>query len=254
MRKRRKSQVDGTFIPKKRKVIIVGGVYGHLTVLERLGMAAGTRNPMWRCKCNSCGAEETYTSQYIKTANTDFCRKCVPRKLAICVHGHLLEDWGRSPTRACRGCGKEKSLMRNYGITIAEYKALLEFQNNKCALCGCELSFQKPGAPGWFKGTRIEVDHKHGTNLPKKQTVRGLLCGGRWAGCNRKLGRLDNAAWLRAALAYIENPPAAIFFKNKLPTVPHETKEPVPSSHTGILTGNYGGIIRPVVTLPGPGA
>ena len=74
-----------------------------------------------------------------------------------------------------------------------------KYQNGQCAICGKDL-----------KTTRVEIDHKHGTKLPKRQTVRGLLCGGRYAGCNRKLGRLDNEAWLAAALRYVTNPPALL--------------------------------------------
>lgn len=42
--------------------------------------------------------------------------------------------------------------------------------------------------------------------LPK--SVRGLLCPGRYVGCNRLLGRVDDIAWLEKALAYLKNPPA----------------------------------------------
>ena len=41
-------------------------------------------------------------------------------------------------------------------------------------------------------------DHDHRTGQP-----RGLLCPGRM-GCNRRLGRVDDIAWLKAAVAYLE--------------------------------------------------
>lgn len=44
---------------------------------------------------------------------------------------------------------------------------------------------------------RLNRDHDHKTGKP-----RGLLCGGRM-GCNRRLGRVDNTAWLEAACAYL---------------------------------------------------
>lgn len=56
-----------------------------------------------------------------------------------------------------------------------------------CALCG-----KLPSA-----GRRLDRDHDHRTGQP-----RGLLCGGRM-GCNRRLGRVDNIAWLEAAVAYL---------------------------------------------------
>jgi hypothetical protein len=39
-------------------------------------------------------------------------------------------------------------------------------------------------------------------------SVRGLLCAGRYAGCNRKLGRIDDPIWLDRLSAYLKNPPA----------------------------------------------
>ena len=39
-------------------------------------------------------------------------------------------------------------------------------------------------------------------------SVRGLLCAGRYAGCNRKLGRIDQIPWLENMLKYLKDPPA----------------------------------------------
>ena len=39
-------------------------------------------------------------------------------------------------------------------------------------------------------------------------SVRGLLCPGRYTGCNRLMGRVDKPALLRQFLNYLENPPA----------------------------------------------
>lgn len=61
--------------------------------------------------------------------------------------------------------------MREYGITLAEYEAMLESQNGVCARCR-----KPPGA------LRLAVDHDHETGR-----VRKLLCGP----CNTWLGRLE---------------------------------------------------------------
>jgi hypothetical protein len=111
---------------------------------------------------------------------------------------------------------KGTQLMSAYGITIEEYEALYNFQGGKCAVCGRTLALIKL-AKGVAVEGRAEVDHQHVPKKqkikpPKKDTVRGLLCGGRWAGCNAKLGRVDKVEWMRAALAYIENPPARQLF------------------------------------------
>lgn len=39
-------------------------------------------------------------------------------------------------------------------------------------------------------------------------SVRGLLCPGRYTGCNRLMGRIDKIDWLKKVIAYLENPPA----------------------------------------------
>jgi hypothetical protein len=39
-------------------------------------------------------------------------------------------------------------------------------------------------------------------------SIRGLLCPGRYTGCNRLMGRVDKPDWLRKVIHYLENPPA----------------------------------------------
>jgi hypothetical protein len=55
-----------------------------------------------------------------------------------------------------------------YGITGAQYDALLVAQDGRCALCRREP-----------KGKRLAVDHRHSDGQ-----VRGLLCPGDPYGCN----------------------------------------------------------------------
>jgi len=68
-------------------------------------------------------------------------------------------------------------LRRKYGITEAEYDAMLVRQGGVCALCG-----KKPGR------VRLAVDHDHVTHR-----VRGLL----HARCNKNLGAFE---WSNAVL------------------------------------------------------
>lgn len=90
-------------------------------------------------------------------------------------------------------------LRRTYQITLEEYKAMLKQQDYKCAICGKSLTT-----------ARVEVDHDH--KIEKlhgvRASVRGLLCGGKYWGCNRRLGRVENPKWLRSAADYLEKPPA----------------------------------------------
>jgi hypothetical protein len=88
---------------------------------------------------------------------------------------HAHKDESESPAR--------KAQLRRYGISLAEYDALLEKQGGACAICR-----KRP------KG-RLCVDHCHVTGM-----VRGLLCNE----CNGALGYLkDDQASLVAALAYL---------------------------------------------------
>lgn len=82
-------------------------------------------------------------------------------------------------------------LKKKYGITVADYQRLLVLQGGRCAICRSD----KPGG----RGLRFYVDHDHVTGK-----TRGLLC----IRCNTGIGGLrDNVLILRAAIAYLENPP-----------------------------------------------
>ncbi|HZS43382.1 MAG TPA: endonuclease VII domain-containing protein [Candidatus Paceibacterota bacterium] len=100
---------------------------------------------------------------------------------------------------------KDRRLKRKYGITLDEMIKIYKYQKGLCAICKKPLRAVIPSSKS-ENGLRIEIDHDH--RKKSKEAVRGLLCGGRWAGCNRKLGRIDRPDWLRAVIAYLENPPA----------------------------------------------
>ena len=73
--------------------------------------------------------------------------------------------------------------LKRYGITLAEYDALLEKQGGVCAICRKHSK------------RRLCVDHCHRTGM-----IRGLLCDS----CNLGLGSLkEDQASLVAALAYL---------------------------------------------------
>lgn len=198
----------------KYKQISPGDKFDRLTAIT----AIDSNPPGWLFRCD-CGRQTRIATSYISKARKS-CGQCLQRNSKpLCKKGHQLEEFGRDKNGGCRACIRERNLIANYGITLADYRALWKAQDGKCAICRRPISIEPPGSPGWHEGTRIEVDHKHGTKLPKRQTVRGLLCGGRWAGCNRKLGRFDNPVWLKAALEYVLNPPAHIILN---PIVPVE--------------------------------
>ena len=66
--------------------------------------------------------------------------------------------------------------LKRYGISLAQFDAMLEAQDGKCAVCGST-------SPGGKHG-RFAVDHNHATGV-----VRGLLC---WM-CNAAIGMLRDS-------------------------------------------------------------
>lgn len=82
---------------------------------------------------------------------------------------------------------KDWTLRYAYGISLDEYRAMLEAQGGGCAICGVVPPEDK---------RPLCVDHDHDTGA-----VRGLLCDL----CNQGLGSLrDSLDLIRKALEYLE--------------------------------------------------
>jgi hypothetical protein len=84
--------------------------------------------------------------------------------------------------------------LSKYNITESEYDTILQYRENKCAICKRD----NDGTVG--KHGRFHVDHDHTTGK-----VRGILC----QRCNQMLGCAnDNVEVLLSAIEYLQNPPA----------------------------------------------
>jgi len=70
---------------------------------------------------------------------------------------------------------RNTELKKLYGITLAEYNAMLESQGGGCAICGGQQTHSR------FKN--LSVDHCHDTGK-----VRGLLCNN----CNLAIGKIGH--------------------------------------------------------------
>ena len=77
-------------------------------------------------------------------------------------------------------------MRHKYGITRADFDALLANQRGVCAICK---------GPHVGVGKRFHIDHCHNSN-----EVRGLLCGN----CNTAIGLLgDDPERIERAAAYV---------------------------------------------------
>jgi hypothetical protein len=158
------------------------------------------------CVCREWKPLNEYPASRVKDGNGR-CRSCSRRVApggkawrATASPAEIERIRARSNTyymkdRANRLAGaKARALAVNYGMTPADYTAVLAAQGGRCACCGSRA----PGGHG-----RFHVDHDHQTGV-----VRGLLC----SKCNLGIGSLgDTIEGLRSAVAYLEraarNPP-----------------------------------------------
>lgn len=125
----------------------------------------------WIIQCSHCNQEHEQSTRQIK--NDCKSRQCATFK---------PHNW--------TGFNREDAIIRRqYGISMQEFDALLEFQNGGCAICNKPITELR---------RRMNIDHDHDTNQ-----VRGILC----SGCNTGLGQLgDSVEGLKKALSYLENP------------------------------------------------
>lgn len=132
------------------------------------------------------------------------CKSCyqgtLPKRTAAPAPARVRYDQ-HQPELARAG-----NLRRKYGLTPDQYDALSRHQGGACAICG---RVPKPGQ------VRLNVDHDHKTGL-----VRGLLCGN----CNQRVVGNLTVERMRAALAYLEAPPAAVVLGNH--AVPSRRRKP----------------------------
>lgn len=130
---------------------------------------------------------------------------------------------------------REKRYIKKYGVGMELYNELLAFQNHRCAVCGREAdTFKQPlnidhyhfkvttiKTPDGWEATAVipragltaivvreyAKTKTQAQDIVKKKalplSIRGLLCPGRYKGCNRKLGRVDDPVWLTAAAKYL---------------------------------------------------
>lgn len=122
--------------------------------------------------------ERAQTARYRDRLRAD------PEKLAR--RAEYMRQWhAKNPTKYSE-YARKRYLRSEYGLTPAQYQAMVEQQDGKCAIC---LRAPRGRLP-------LHVDHSHSDGK-----IRGLLC----SHCNAALGQMrDDVGVLKAAIQYLE--------------------------------------------------
>lgn len=130
------------------------------------------------------------------------CSKPLPGPWIATDNGFRLR-MGRQPKYCSKRCyvhtnaspeNRRRWSLRKYGLTEADYAAILLKQGGLCKICGLPP-----------KKRKLAVDHCHGNG-----TVRGLLC----AACNVGLGMFKhNADLMVRAIGYLSDSESAPLVK-----------------------------------------
>lgn len=120
-----------------------------------------------------------------------YCASCwraigAERRARPCITcGNMRTEDDRISDSYCGPCFRDRYLRRQFGISAADYDAMLAAQGSCCAICNTE-----PNGRPWH------VDHDHATGR-----VRGILCDN----CNRGLGHFrDDVGFLNRAIEYLK--------------------------------------------------
>lgn len=135
-------------------------------------------------RCAKCKAHKPSTefspNPRNKSGRTSYCKPC---------HNH------QQRARHSYEKARDSQLRLNYGITLAQYDAMLEAQGGVCDICKEPAKLQLMGR-GKIPRSQLRVDHCHNSGK-----VRALLCNS----CNSALAymREDTKLALKM-IAYLE--------------------------------------------------
>lgn len=150
-------------------------------------------------KCSRCGQGKPTSDYHKDNRNPDglygWCKDCARAK-AREYRANNVEKVRESQKRTRQSKPdfyRNKRLVYEFGITLAQYEEMLQAQDGKCAICNQpERRFHPKTGKLW----ELCVDHDH-----ESGEIRGLLC----CDCNTALGLFkDNPDSLYAAIKYLE--------------------------------------------------
>ena len=114
---------------------------------------------MEKC-CASCDETKPVTEFYLVS-------KGMPDRRSYCKTCTAAKKRDSYQRRGGRDIPYAQVLKRSYGLTLADYNAMLRKQAHRCSVCRRPETIKSRG--GQIR--RLAVDHDHVTG-----TVRGLLC------------------------------------------------------------------------------
>lgn len=141
--------------------------------------------------CSRCKVGKPLSEFYLN--QNSYCKECIKANSRIwaAANRDRVREGAKSRKRKYRKYNpdpqRDYALKRAYGISIQDWKVMLEKQEGLCAIC-CSVLDQ---------GRNTHVDHDHATGM-----TRSLLC----SLCNKGLGHFkDNAENLVLAAKYIQD-------------------------------------------------
>ena len=141
--------------------------------------------------CRRCGESKPLREFSLSRKETETQNAVYRSDCKVCCSERAMQ-WFRDNPERQYDSRRAHSLRAFYGITVAEYDALLARQGGGCAICGNDEPAEH-GRTG--KKFKLSVDHDHATGR-----VRGLLC----QRCNRAIGLLgDDPVLLQRAIGYL---------------------------------------------------
>lgn len=141
--------------------------------------------------CTRCG-EEKPRSEFSLSRQATSTQNAVYRSQCKRCQAEQARKWFSENTERSNESRRRFNLANLYGISVAEYQAMVRDQGGVCAICR-EDEPKQHGRTG--KQFRLAVDHCHKTGR-----IRGLLC----QRCNRAMGMFDDdPIVLRRAISYL---------------------------------------------------
>lgn len=139
-------------------------------------------------RCGTCGEAKFVTEFSRRGLNSDRLRSSCKDCVRVYERDRMRRRYHNGYRDVMLQSNRRVKLLKQYGLTEADFDAMMVAQEGRCAICGSTETKAK-------NKKRLTIDHCHKTGV-----VRGLVCHN----CNVGLGTFgDDISVLRAAVAYL---------------------------------------------------